>query len=123
MTLTDQYAEAIIESTRSADVETILKRVRIVLKKNGHTKLLHNILRKVVELSENSGTKVEYRVAKKEEAALYIEELKKNGITVSEDSATVDESLVGGFLYRDDKCLIDGSHKRALINLYTKITQ
>lgn len=123
MTLTNQYAEAIIKSALSTDVETVLPRIRAVLEKHGHGKLLESILRRVVILSQEKEKSVEFKVTKKNDTEHYREELKRYGLTVPEDVVMVDESLIGGFFYRDGQRLLDRSYKRALINLYKEITQ
>lgn len=123
MKLTRQYATALIESTKSTSVESALVQLKATLKKRGHTRLFRSILETAVALSQVKRNQVEYRVAKKEDASRYVAHLFDHGINIPEETAVVDDSLVGGFFYRDGRRLIDGSYKRALINLYTKITQ
>ena len=123
MTLKEQYAEATIQSGQSLDTEVVLLRLKAILKERGHMNLFPSILRTVLTRAEREKTNIDCRVAKKEDIPFGIKELESRGITVSKADVTIDSSLVGGFFYRDGQQLIDGSYKRALINLYTKITK
>ena len=91
------------------------------LKTEGRLKLLPGILRELKGLAAAEAKRsARVEVASSEEAAEALASARKEGIDASD--ATINPSLIRGWRAQDNGLLIDRSAKKALVDLYQKIT-
>ncbi len=123
------YAKALAEllSDRPAsEGAAIAERLVETARKNGHAHLLPRIARayeKIAKKNERART-VEVVTAHKSDPALVTATAKKNGVATEgmHVVSRTDATLVGGALVRTRSERIDMSYKRALMELYKKLT-
>ena len=121
------YITAIVDTLlTSKDVETVLKNAMALLSKKGHTRLWPAVLRGVVREFEKRSVEAVPQVMMAKESAEQSEALKQALATLGATAApktVVDSTLIGGFLVQYQDRMIDASYKRALTDLYRKITK
>jgi hypothetical protein len=118
-----EYAQALhsLLTREGANEKHVLDQLFAHLKAAGRMKLLPGIareLQKVQQRARSEGTLVE--VAHKDEAHAALAEAAKLGI--ESKHADVNSSLISGWRARKAGTLVDRSGKRALIDLYRRIT-
>ncbi|KND47324.1 MAG: hypothetical protein AB199_02765 [Parcubacteria bacterium C7867-004] len=117
-----EYAQALREmvaggTDEAAIVDGLVKHLKL----EGRLKLLPGILRELKGLqarAEAQAPRVE--VASEEEAKDALTSAKEEGIDARE--ATINPSLIRGWRAQENGTLIDRSAKKALVDLYQKIT-
>jgi F0F1-type ATP synthase delta subunit len=121
------YITAIVDSLLTTkDVEVVLKNATALLSKKGHTRLWPAVLRGVVRELEKRTAEATPHVAVAKESVLQSEALKQALASlgaIGVPKTVVDSSLIGGFLVQYQDRLIDASYKRALTDLYRKVTK
>lgn len=122
------YITAIVDTLLTTkDVETVLKNAMALLSKKGHTRLWPAVLRGVVREFEKRSVEAVPQVTVAKESAEQSEALKlalaSLGATAAPPKTVVDSTLIGGFLVQYQDRMIDASYKRALTDLYRKITK
>lgn len=121
------YITAIVDTLLTTkDVETVLKNASALLSKKGHARLWPAVLRGVVREFEKRSVEAVPQVVVAKEGALQSEALKQALATLGTNATPktiVDSSLIGGFLVQYQDRMIDASYKRALTDLYRKITK
>lgn len=124
MTLAREYARAIREVRRESAVggAELIASVKDALIRRGHRMLLPRIFAEYRALlaDEEKGT-VTLRVASEHEAAKGVAKLKELGVA-EEPRAVVDRTLIKGFVAEGKDFRYDASAKRALLDLYKKLT-
>ena len=110
------FIEGLSAKTPSDALEA-LERLIALMKRRGHEHLLPRIYARLTRASARRSER-ELAVARKEDAP---EAKKELGIT-DDVRAVVIPELIGGWRYRDGAHLRDASHKRALLELFRKIT-
>lgn len=116
------YAQALINTLRNGAKEddAVSSLVRH-LKEAGRLKLLPAILRELETLGARDKTlSASVEVASEADAAQALREASAEGIAA--DAATVNPLLISGWRAREGGRLIDRSGKRALIDIYRRIT-
>ncbi len=117
-----EYAQALKEMVANGtDEASIVDGLVKHLKLEGRTKLLPGILRELKGLqarAEAAAPRVE--VASEEEAKNALLEAKAEGITAPH--AVINPSLIRGWRAQENGTLVDRSAKKALVDLYQKIT-
>jgi F0F1-type ATP synthase delta subunit len=117
------YAQALLSllAKEGANEHTVLDQFFAHLKARGRTKLLPGILREVKRLQARTGAQSAHvEVAHQKEAADALKEAAQAGIHATH--ATVNPSLIRGWRAHQGSQLVDRSGKRALIDLYRRIT-
>ncbi len=121
------YAQAFIELLQTGTRhEDALSGLDATLARRGHTKLKRHILTIVHRTLEakRSTENAELVVARNGDEARYTKAIelvcKSLGVT-KPASATVDETLIGGFILTTGTKRVDRSYKRTLSNLYRSI--
>lgn len=121
------YITAIVDSLLTTkDVETVLKNVTALLEKKGHVRLWPAVLRGVLRDLEKRSNEIVPHVVVAKEAGANDETIKQALMTLgatSTPNTVVDSTLIGGFLVQYKDRMIDASYKRALIDLYRKVTK
>lgn len=116
------YAQAITaQVSKGADESALFANLVTHLKAKGRMKLLPKILAELTALkarSRVSATTVEVASEKESDAALA--EARALGFDAS--AALVNPSLITGWRARKGSTLVDNSGKRALLDLYRRIT-
>ncbi len=117
-----EYAQALAESiTQGADEKVLADGLIKHLKAEGRSKLLPGILRELKRLDERAQKLApSVEVASESESKEALREAAEAGITAPH--ATVNPSLIRGWRARAGGTLIDRSAKRALVDLYQRIT-
>jgi F0F1-type ATP synthase delta subunit len=116
------YAKALFElsSKPGADSKKLVETLIAHLRETGRLKLLPRILRELKRLDARASTLSEtLEVASESEKASATKEAKELGITAH---ATVNSDLVSGWRAQTGSRIIDRSGKRALLDLYKRIT-
>lgn len=116
------YAQALFQLAQkpNASADELVKTLVAHLKEAGREKLLPRILLELKRLDARSTAFGEVlEVASESEKAAATKEAKELGITAD---AIVNETLVSGWRARTGSRVIDRSGKRALIDLYSRIT-
>ena len=120
----DDYArilEAVAEQGTEAEAEEAFGKLVAHLKSAGRMKLLPQIARELTRLSaRRRALKPKVEVAHEKEAAEALKAARAEGIDAPK--AIVNPSLIRGWRARGGGKLIDRSAKRALIDIYQKIT-
>lgn len=116
------YAEAINNVVaKGAKEEAVFESLKSHLSATGRVKLLPRILYELRALSARKGkVAATVEVARESDAAAALKEAKEAGIDA--DAAVVNDSLITGWRAKKEGVLIDRSGKRALIDLYRRIT-
>ncbi len=121
------YITAIVDSLLTAkDVDAVLKNATALLEKKGHTRLWPAVLRGVAREFEKRCVDAVPLVAVASEEFSQSEALKQALVTLGTNATpktVIDSSLIGGFLVQYQDRMIDASYKRALTDLYRKITK
>jgi ATP synthase F1 delta subunit len=110
--------------------EKLLKQFVETVAANGHTHLLSKVVRsfeKLTQKDEKESTIVvtsATQLSEERTLELLKKEPFKHALSTSHKKVirTVDDSIVGGVVVRTGSVRIDGSHKRALLNLYQSLT-
>ena len=126
MTLEKEYAQALLTVTRSrseAGKRTLLPRLREILKRRGHEKLLPRIFaeyEKLLERQTKRGVKVSFaRERDRTQALKAAKEFAAEKITEME--LCLEPALVSGFIISGANTRYDASGKRALLELYRQL--
>ena len=125
------YAHALQEILKSSpkDEDTLLKNFAGTVVANGHAHLFPKIIKsfeRMLAKDVKAGT-IEVTSAKplaqEEVAALLKKEPFKNALSVSHKRVErkVDDGIIGGIVVRTGTTRIDGSYKRALLDLYQSL--
>jgi F0F1-type ATP synthase delta subunit len=123
------YIIALVNSLlEGKEIDSVLANTKQLLTKKGHERLWSAILQGTLRELEKNGRKNVPQVilAKelKEKSGKIQEALKALGVeAASAFDVKIDESLIGGFIVRYKDRMIDASHKRALVDLYRKVTK
>lgn len=117
-----EYAQALREMLqKGTDESQIVEGLVQHLKEEGRLKLLPGIVRELKGLqaiADKRAARVE--VANAEEATAALAEARSEGIDAP--LATINPSLIRGWRAQENGILIDRSAKKALVDLYQKIT-
>lgn len=109
------------------DIDGALGRAHALLVKKGHIKLWPVVLRGVEkallkkEIDDTPRLIVAKESAKEGEAIKVA--LAKLSVVTNTPKVEVDSSLIGGFVVQYKDRMVDHSYKRALIDLYRKVTK
>lgn len=121
------YAKALHLATK--DVDSSAQKERFaqflsVLKNRGHEALLPQILSVYERELEEKGKRTILTVASEKDAQKALKELESHKETFDLEhlETVVDDSLIGGFVVRNQDTILDQSYRRALIGLYQKVT-
>ncbi len=122
------YVSALTNSVISGlPIETVLSNTKALLKKRGHERLWSQVLRasyRVLEAKlKQQSVQVKVASSVSYDQATLRRVLDTLGATADAYETTIDQTLIGGFTARFHGKLIDQSYKRALLNLYRKITK
>jgi F0F1-type ATP synthase delta subunit len=113
------YAKA-LASKPEADSKKLVDTLVAHLRETGRLKLLPRILRELKRLDARATTLSEtLEVASESEKAAATKEAKEMGITAE---PTINTDLVSGWRAQTGSRIIDRSGKRALLDLYKRIT-
>lgn len=117
-----EYAQALVRSLKAGTSEESLVTGLVKhLKEEGRTKLLPGILRELKSMQAREAKLLpSVEVASESEAATALKEANAAGIDAKE--AHVNPSLIRGWRARANGILVDRSAKRALTDLYQRIT-
>ena len=124
------YAEALYEATIRADEatrETMVTNLVRILDERGHYALLPAIVREFERLERRRSVRerMEVRLARPEDREKHVEAIRRDAENLGVDPARcatrIDESVVGGYAIEANGKRIDRTHKRALLELYTKL--
>ncbi len=116
------YAKALytLATKDGADHKTLVDTLVAHLKETGRLKLLPRILLELKRLDARASALTNIlEVASEKEVAQAVAEAKELGITVA---PSVNDSLVSGWRARVGSRVVDRSGKRALLDLYKRIT-
>jgi F0F1-type ATP synthase delta subunit len=122
------YVKALASSILAAvPVEEVLTNTKTLLVKRGHMRLWSQILRAAKRELEVKIKQRAPQVAVTKAGQAEDETIKSALATLGAEAeaytTTIDETLIGGFTARFGGSMIDASYKRALVNLYQKITK
>ena len=122
------YITALTESLLATqNVDEVLVRTNALLAQKGHTRLWPAVLRGVlVELEKRANDATpEVTVAKEGvvDKAKLVEVLAALAVQTEEVKTVVDPSLIGGFTVQYRDTVVDRSYKRALLDIYRKVTK
>jgi F0F1-type ATP synthase delta subunit len=116
--------DALLSST---DTETVLVNTKAVLEKKGHMRLWPSVLKGTMQALNKrlSDSQPEVLVAKPGTAgdAMLKAALEAVGAESASHKEVVDETIVGGFVLRFKDKLVDASYKRALLDMYRRVTK
>lgn len=117
-----EYAQALAHSIgRGSDEAKLVEGLMRHLKEEGRTKLLPGILRELKRLhARNRKLAPSVEVASEAEAEGALAHARLEGVEAA--TAHVNPSLIRGWRARSGGRLIDRSAKKALVDLYQKIT-
>jgi F0F1-type ATP synthase delta subunit len=124
------YAEALYEATTGAEEATqdrLIANLMRILEEQGHRKLLPSILREYEHLVTRRlvRERAVLRVARSDDREKLAEAISRDTERIGVDPAQcvthIDESVVGGYAIEANGKRIDRTHKRALLELYTKL--
>lgn len=117
------YAQALTRLARNGmDDTTLVQNLVAHLKRTGRLKLLPAILRALKrQLARDASVGPNVEVAHKDEAVAALAAAKALGISV--EAAQVNPALLSGWRATDKGKLVDRSGKRALVDLYERITR
>ena len=109
------------------DVESVLKSTYALLEEKGHLRLWPSVLKGVVRTLEKQEVGKIPQVTVATEGSLNVSELKKAltelSIEETETTTVVDPSIIGGFIIQHQDKMLDRSYKRALVEIYRKVTK
>ena len=114
-----RYLEAVIDLLKEGgDLAVVLKNLRAVMDKRGHSKMYPLLLRALLRVYPTIAGREEATlvIAKESDQALYKGEIKKDGKIV------IDPSIVGGYILTRDFVRQDHSYKSKLLTWYQKAT-
>ena len=127
-----QYAEALYSAAKEHPhkEDAMLTNLVETLKKNGHTHFLPRIVRSLLRFRARDEKERTIRItssaelSEKETQELLRKEPFKNLLDASHKRVerVVDDSIIGGVIVSTKAERIDGSYKRALIELYKSLT-
>ena len=126
------YITALTDAlNKNIDVDSVLKRTEQLMIKKGHSRLWPAVLRGVIREMERRNqinTPQVIVATKTAETVLKDERLTKALTSVGADAlstynVSVDNTLIGGFVVRYRDRMLDVSYKRALTDLYHKVTK
>jgi hypothetical protein len=107
-------------------VETVLANTKAALDKKGHTRLWGAVLRGAVrELTHMLAANAPKIVLAKNDAATLANAKAALVALQAEGEAVVvvDETLIGGFIASAKHQIVDSSYKRALLDVYRKVSK
>ena len=109
------------------DVEAVLTSTKALLKEKGHERLWPGVLKGVVRALEKYEIDQTPEITLAKEGALSVAELKAAlaEINVASETirTTIDPNIVGGFILQHQDTMLDKSYKRALVDIYQKVTK
>ncbi len=122
------YITALTEALLDTkDIDGALESTQALLAKKGHVRLWPSVLKGVIVALEKKETEDTPRIIVAKESAKDSEAIKaallKLSIQNQPDTVEVDSSLIGGFVVQYKDKMVDASYKRALIDLYRKVTK
>lgn len=123
--LARQYAEALVVLARKGgDIQALFENLAYVLARRGHQKLLPRIEQEFAMRAKETlyAATARLMVARTKDAAAAERALTETGIPAEQCTLHIDDSLIGGYVYRNQHTMMDSSHKRALLQLYRKLT-
>lgn len=128
MSMKKAYIKALTDALlASTDVEAVLKSTKELLDKKGHQRLWLAVLQGTVQELEKRQRanlpEVIFANDLKPKTDKLTQVLTSLGAHTEAYKTSVDSSLIGGFIVRYQDRLIDASYKKALIDLYYKVTQ
>lgn len=128
MKLAEAYAYALYELSEEVTGvtrdEEYIERFLVLLSKRGHSTLLPRILREYERIKERF-TEKESNVlvcAKQSDIKRYSDEIKEHiqDTDSAEVEAQIDETLIGGYVFKSGEIVVDNSYKKMLLSLYRK---
>lgn len=122
------YITALTEALlNTKDVDGALESTQALLIKKGHVRLWPAVLKGVVRALEKFEREDTPRIIVAKESAKNSDALQKAlatlAVTNKNEKMEVDSSLIGGFVVQYKDKMVDASYKRALIDLYRKVTK
>lgn len=113
--LQKQYVKVLLDLLEdSKEVETSIGRLKEVMIKRGHQKLLPAVLKDVERQLSAISNPSTLTVAHESDVDKY-QELNK------EAEVLVDEKIIGGYILKDKYKLTDNSHRSRLLNWYKSV--
>ncbi len=127
MILERKYAQALYELVKnksSDDINHIFSNFISLLKKRGHFSLLPKILKalKITKQKEDLNV-IELKLVSENEKEKFKSKINEFKDYLGDDltvKTSLDKTIIGGFVIKTKNILIDGSYKKALMNLYNK---
>lgn len=123
------YITALVNTLlEGKEVDAVLASTKQLLTKKGHERLwpavLHGALRELEKRGRADVPQVTLAKEIEEKSVKISEALKALGVEAGAAyDVSVDDSLIGGFIVRYKDRMIDASYKRALVDLYRKVTK
>jgi F0F1-type ATP synthase delta subunit len=121
------YIKALIKTILTGTpVETALANTKVVLEKKGHQKLWGVVLKGLVRELEYALALSTPKIFLAKDDAQALEKAKAAAKAISgsdESEVVIDESLIGGYIARTKDIQVDSSYKRALLDVYRKVTK
>jgi len=126
--LKNDYIEAVSALLdEGKDFDGVIKNLKEVLEKKGHQKLYKSILIGLQIKTESSlETNVaQVSVARQKDLEISKERISKSLTELESDDydASVDPSLIGGYVIEYDNKIIDNSYKSRLVTLYRSLIE
>jgi len=126
--LKNDYIEAVSALLdEGKDFDGVIKNLKEVLEKKGHQKLYKSILIGLQIKTESSlETNVaQVSVARQKDLEISKERISKSLTELESDNydASVDPSLIGGYVIEYDNKIIDNSYKSRLVTLYRSLIE
>ncbi len=124
------YAEALYEAAATTDEatqESMVANLVRILDERGHRALLPAIAREYERLERRRSVRErrEVRVARAVDRDKHADAIKRDAEKLGVDPAQcvtrIDESVVGGYAIEANGTRLDKTHKRALLELYTRL--
>ena len=125
----ENYAQGIMKAVASGMApRQAVARVKEMLEQQGSIALLPHIVRALRQLAVRSAqSQPELRIAREEDEEQALKGvasyLAADGITASDVRVVKDDTVIGGWVYRNGSTYVDTSHKKQLITLYQRITE
>ncbi len=126
MTLAESYARGLYEAGKAAPASShhkLFAALLAALKRRGHEKLLPRIGREYKKLALRAEKNtIRIRIAHRNDASAAHKKAAELDANAQNIEAHIDESLVSGFLIEGPDFRFDASGRRALIELYQRLT-
>lgn len=126
----DTYAQALyalLKDASKAQASGYIDNLRGLLKKRGHEQLYPKIVARLEAfVTQEHDTASRISVAKESDIAEFKDEIlntaREMGLQGQTLTPSIDDTLVGGFRIESTDKLYDASYKRALLDMYRKLT-